>query len=73
MPHNYASCKDTITTYANQLQLLTLANAELREENNQLQRQAAQHTNLRVLDQGVPRTGGGESGGALRVSGLRHE
>ncbi|GAA4736884.1 hypothetical protein [Phytohabitans rumicis] len=65
--------KDTITTYANQIQLLTLANAELREENNQLQRQAAKHTNLRVLDQDVPRTGGSESGGALRVSGLPHE
>jgi hypothetical protein len=49
--------RNTVTTYANQIQLLTLANAELREENNQLQRQAAQHTNLRVLDQGAPAAG----------------
>lgn len=37
-------------TYANHIQLLTLANTELRTENHQLQQQAARHTNLRVLD-----------------------
>jgi hypothetical protein len=44
--------KDTVTTYANHIQLLTLANTELRAENHQLQQQAAQHSNLRVLDRG---------------------
>lgn len=42
--------KDTIATYANHIQLLTLANAELRADNHTLQQQAARHTNLRVLD-----------------------
>jgi hypothetical protein len=42
--------KDANATYANHIQLLTLANTELRTENHQLQQQAARHTNLRVLD-----------------------
>lgn len=41
--------KDTNATYANHIQLLTLANAELRTENHKLQRHAAQHGNIRVL------------------------
>lgn len=41
--------KDTNATYANHIQLLTLANTQLRGENHQLRQQAARHTNLRVL------------------------
>jgi len=44
--------KDTIATYANHIQLLTLTltNAELREENQRLRQQADKHGNVHVLN-----------------------
>ena len=42
--------KDTNATYANHIQLLTLANAELRAENHQLQQQVDGNSDVRVLD-----------------------
>jgi len=41
--------KDTIATYANHIQLLTLTNAELREENQRRRQQADKHSNVHVL------------------------
>lgn len=44
--------KDTIATYANQIQLLTLANADLRAENQRLRQQVEKHGAVRVLHPG---------------------
>jgi hypothetical protein len=49
--------KDTTASYANHIQLLTLTNAELREENQRLRQQADKHGNVHVLHPTSPGDG----------------
>lgn len=54
-PPPSASSRTPSRPTRNRIQILTPANAELRDENNRLQRQAEQHTNVRRLHTSRPK------------------